>query len=167
MKLFLLRVLVLVFVLSALNSCTADAPASVTTTAVSQTYVPYPYTTFENETLTLINNYRVSIGLNALIKSDYISFKAEEHNNYMITNNVVNHNDFITRSEDIMKTLGATYVTENVAFNYSTPKAVLDAWLASEGHKANLEGNYTHFGISVRENPTTGKKYYTNIFAKI
>jgi uncharacterized protein YkwD len=167
MKLFLLRVLVLVFVLGTLDSCTADAPASVTTTAVSQASVPYPYTTFENETLTLINNYRVSIGLNALIKSDYLSFKAEEHNNYMISNNVVNHNDFVARSEDIMKTLGAKYVTENVAYNYNTPKAVLDAWLASEGHKINLEGNYTHFGLSVRENPITGKKYYTNIFAKI
>ncbi len=167
MKLFLLRSLVLVFVLGTLNSCTADAPTSVTTPAVSQTTVPYPYTTFENETLTLINNYRVSIGLNALNKSDYISFKAEEHNNYMIANNVVNHNDFVARSEDIMKTLSAKYVTENVAYNYTTPKAVLDAWLASEGHKANLEGNYTHFGLSVRENPTTGKKYYTNIFAKI
>ncbi len=167
MKLFLLRVLVLVFVLGTLDSCTADAPESVTTPPVSQTSVPYPYTTFENETLTLINNYRVSIGLNALIKSDYISFKAEEHNNYMIANNVVNHNDFVARSEDIMKTLSAKYVTENVAYNYTTPKAVLDAWLASEGHKANLEGNYTHFGLSVRENPTTGKKYYTNIFAKI
>ena len=167
MKLFLLRVLVLVFVLGTLDSCTADAPESVTTPAVSQTSVPYPYTTFENETLTLINNYRVSIGLNALIKSDYISFKAEEHNNYMIANNVVNHNDFVARSEDIMKTLSAKYVTENVAYNYTTPKAVLDALLASEGHKTNLEGNYTHFGLSVRENPTTGKKYYTNIFAKI
>jgi uncharacterized protein YkwD len=167
MKLFLSRVAVLVSVLYTLNSCTADASAPATPTTVSQTAVPYPYTTFENETLTLINNYRLSIGLNALAKSDYISYKAEEHNNYMIANNVVNHNDFVARSEDIMKTLGAKYVTENVAYNYNTPQAVLDAWLSSEGHKANLEGNYTHFGLSVRENPTTGKKYYTNIFAKI
>lgn len=167
MKLFLSRVAVLVSVLYTLNSCTADASVPATPTTVSQTAVPYPYTTFENETLTLINNYRLSIGLNALAKSDYISYKAEEHNNYMIANNVVNHNDFVARSEDIMKTLGAKYVTENVAYNYNTPQAVLDAWLASEGHKANLEGNYTHFGLSVRENPTTGKKYYTNIFAKI
>ena len=167
MKLFLSRVAVLVSVLYTLNSCTADASAPATPNTVSQTAVPYPYTAFENETLTLINNYRLSIGLNALAKSDYISYKAEEHNNYMIANNVVNHNDFVARSEDIMKTLGAKYVTENVAYNYNTPQAVLDAWLASEGHKANLEGNYTHFGLSVRENPTTGKKYYTNIFAKI
>ncbi len=167
MKLFLSRVFVLVFVLYTLNSCTADASAPAVVTTVSPTTVAYPYTSFENETLNLINDYRVRKGLNALAKSDYISFKAEAHNNYMITNNVVNHNDFVARSEAIMKTLSAQYVTENVAYNYNTPQAVLDAWLASEGHKINLEGNYTHFGLSVRENPTTGKKYYTNIFAKI
>lgn len=167
MKLFLSRVLVLVLVLYTLDSCTTDAPASISTTPVSTTTVPYPYSSFENETLTLINNYRVSIGLNELAKSDYISFKAEEHNNYMIANNVVNHNNFIARSEDIMKTLGAKYVTENIAFNYNTPQSVLNAWLASEAHKANLEGDYTHFGLSIRENPSTGKKYFTNIFAKL
>jgi uncharacterized protein YkwD len=167
MKLFLSRVLVLVLVLYTLDSCTTDAPASISSTAVSTTTVPYPYSSFENETLTLVNNYRVSIGLNALAKSDYISFKAEEHNNYMIANNVVNHNNFIARSEDIMKTLDAKYVTENVAFNYNTPQSVLNAWLASEAHKTNLEGDYTHFGLSIRENPSTGKKYFTNIFAKL
>jgi uncharacterized protein YkwD len=66
-----------------------------------------------------------------------------------------------------MKALGASYVTENIAYNYNSPQAVLNAWLASESHKSNLEGNYTHFGLSIREHPTTGKKYYTNIFAKI
>ena len=30
----------------------------------------------------------------------------------------------------------------------------------------NIEGDFTHFGISVKTNPTTGKKYYTNIFMK-
>ena len=151
------------------NSCSPDSADStdVSSTTSSSSLVKYSYSATELETMQLINTYRVSIGLNALEKNDYVSYKCEAHDTYMITNNVVNHNDFITRSEDIMKTLGATYVTENVAFNYSTPKAVLDAWLASEGHKTNLEGNYTHFGLSVRENPTTGKKYYTNIFAKI
>jgi uncharacterized protein YkwD len=149
------------------HSCTTDDSVTFSSTTVSQTTVIYPYTTFENETLTLINNYRVSMGLNTLQKSDYISFKAEIHNNYMIANNVVNHNDFVARSQDIMKALGASYVTENIAYNYNSPQAVLNAWLASESHKSNLEGNYTHFGLSIREHPTTGKKYYTNIFAKI
>jgi uncharacterized protein YkwD len=37
----------------------------------------------------------------------------------------------------------------------------------SPGHKENIVGNFTHFGISIRENPVTGKKYYTNILQKI
>jgi uncharacterized protein YkwD len=85
----------------------------------------------------------------------------------MIANNVVNHNDFVARSENIMSVLGAKTVSENIAFNYSTAQSALNAWLASPGHKENIEGNFTHFGISIRENPATGKKYYTNIFAKI
>ena len=85
----------------------------------------------------------------------------------MITNNVVSHDDFVARSEDIMKKVGAKTVAENIAYNYATPKAALNAWLNSPGHKENIEGDFTHFGIAVRENTTTGKKYYTNIFIKM
>jgi uncharacterized protein YkwD len=85
----------------------------------------------------------------------------------MITNNVVNHDGFVGRSENIIKTQGAKTVGENIAYNYSTPEAAVNAWLNSPGHKENIVGNYTHFGISIRENAITGKKYYTNIFAKI
>jgi uncharacterized protein YkwD len=84
----------------------------------------------------------------------------------MIDNNVVNHDDFVSRSENIMKVLGAKSVAENIAYNYNSPQAVLSAWLKSPSHKQNIEGNFTHFGLAIRINPD-GKKYYTNIFAKI
>ena len=133
----------------------------------TQKVVEYSYSTSELETMNLINTYRVSIGLNALAKINHISHKSEEHDNYMIANNVVNHNDFVARSENIIKTLGAKTVSENIAYNYNTPEAVLEAWLASPSHKANIEGDHTHFGIAIKENPANGRKYYTNIFAKI
>jgi hypothetical protein len=56
------------------------------------------------ETLKLINDYRVSVG-NVLEKINYISGESEGHNNYMISNNVVNHNGFVNRSENIIKRL--------------------------------------------------------------
>jgi uncharacterized protein YkwD len=127
----------------------------------------YEYSPVELETMTLINNYRVSIGLNALEKINHVSYKSEEHDNYMIANNVVNHDDFMARSENIIKTLGAKKVSENIAYNYNSAKGALDAWLKSEEHKKTIEGDFTHFGISVRENPINGRKYYTNIFVKI
>lgn len=127
--------------------------------------VDYTYSSFELEALASINLYRVSIGLNKLEQNNYISYKSEEHNNYMIKNNSVNHNGFVARSENIMKVLGAKSVAENIAYNYKTIQGVLDAWIKSPRHKKNLEGDFTHFGISIREN-AEGKKYYTNIFVK-
>jgi uncharacterized protein YkwD len=48
----------------------------------------------------------------------------------MISNNVVNHDGFVDRSENIIKTQGAKTVGENIAYNYSTPQ--VSAWLNSQ-----------------------------------
>jgi uncharacterized protein YkwD len=162
------RLLLMFSVVYIFNSCSSDSPSTQSTsTSLPLVAIPtYTYNSLENETLTLINTYRVSIGLKTLEKSNYASFKSEEHDNYMINNNVVNHDFFSTRSQNIIETLGAKRVGENIAYNYSTPKAVLTAWLESPEHKQCIEGDYTQFGISIRIN-SEGKKYYTNIFIKM
>jgi uncharacterized protein YkwD len=168
MKAKLLRVLLLCAIVFSMNSCSSDS-AETTTDATSistQKAMTYSYNATEIETMALINAYRVSIGLNELKEINHISYKSEEHDNYMITNNVVNHDDFVSRSENIMKVLGAKSVAENIAYNYNSPQAAVAAWLKSPGHKANIEGNFTHFGLAIRLS-ADGKKYYTNIFAKI
>lgn len=156
-----------VVILTFIVSCTAEDTGSQESSESLPIVLNYDYSPVELETMTLINNYRVSIGLNALEKINHISYKSEEHDNYMIANNVVNHNDFEARSSNIMKVLHAKNVSENIAYNYNSAQGAFDAWLRSEGHKKNIEGDFTHFGISIRENPVTGKKYYTNIFVKI
>ena len=165
MKTTLLRALLLLTVICTMNSCSSDESEVADESA--QKVVSYSYNSLELQTMDLINKHRVSVGLNPLEKINHMSFKSEEHDNYMIANNVVNHNDFVARSENIINTLGAKTVSENIAYNYNTPQAVLNAWLASPSHKANIEGNHTHFGIAIKENPANGRKYYTNIFAKI
>jgi len=171
MKAKLLRVLLLVAMVHTMISCSPDVSGDSSTVANAtvstlKTAV-YTYNSDELAAMALINTYRVSVGLNKLEQINYISIKSEEHDNYMIANNVVNHNDFVARSEDIMKVLGAKTVSENIAYNYNSPQAALDAWLNSPTHKENIEGSFTHFGISIRIDPVGGKKYYTNIFAKI
>ncbi|MRX40447.1 CAP domain-containing protein [Flavobacterium sp. LC2016-23] len=165
----IMRTMMFVVMIITMNSCSADtAEGTDTNSVILETLnVTYTYNDSELELMQLINNYRTSIGLNALEKVNHISNKCEEHNKYMIANNVVDHSDFVSRSENIMKVLAAKNVGENVAYNYKTSEAVLKAWLESPGHKKNIEGNYTHFGISVTTDPATGKKYYTNIFARI
>ncbi len=166
MKSTLLRGLLLVAIIFTMNSCSSDSSESPEASVPDQQVMSYTYNSTELETMALINAYRVSIGLNELKQINHISFKSEEHDNYMITNNVVNHDDFVSRSENIMQVLGAKAVGENIAYNYNSPQAAVDAWLKSPAHKANIEGNYTNFGIAIRIS-VDGKKYYTNIFAKI
>jgi uncharacterized protein YkwD len=167
MKLNVFHVLSLIVIVYAIASCSSNNSELQNDNTASFQEVNYTYISSELETMELLNAYRVSIGLNALEKINYLSYKSEEHNKYMITNNVVNHNDFVTRSQNIINVLGAKKVGENIAYNYNSPQAVLNAWMNSPRHKENIFGDYTHFGISIRENPANGKKYYTNIFAKI
>lgn len=147
-----------------LVSCSNDSSEDL---AVDATLVTnYNSSTDEVELARIINQYRVSNGKNTLEIVNHISYKSQEHNLYMIQNNVVNHDYFESRANNIMQVLGAVRVGENIAYNYSTPNAALHAWLNSPGHKENLDGDYTHFGISISINPTNGKKYYTNMFMK-
>ncbi len=126
----------------------------------------YNYNETELKLVTLINNYRQSIGLNTLEVINHISFKSEEHNIYMIEHNLVNHDYFQERSDNLILVLGAERVGENIAYNYKTAENAFSAWLNSSGHRANIEGDYTHFGIAVTTDDLTGKKYYTNMFIK-
>jgi|SRR6478672_10703960 len=165
MKTNLLRLfmpMVLVFTLVSCSSDSSEDLAPVDTQLVTN----YNSSADEVELARIINQYRVSVGKSELQIVNHISFKSQEHNIYMIENNVVNHDYFESRANNIIQVLGAVKVGENIAYNYSTPNAALNAWLNSPGHKANLDGDYTHFGISISVNPATGKKYYTNMFMK-
>ncbi|MDD2674955.1 MULTISPECIES: CAP domain-containing protein [Flavobacterium] len=166
MKTNLLRVVLLTLVIFMMNSCSSDSETT-TEEIKSEIIETYSYSASELEAMNLINEYRVSKGLNALKKINHLSHKAEEHDFFMIGNNIVNHANFSDRSQNIISALGAKSVSENIAYNYKTSQAALTAWLLSSGHKENIEGNFTHFGISIRENPVNGRKYYTNIFIKI
>ena len=148
-----------------LISC-SSTETEETNAARPQLIEDYSYNTDELTLADLINEHRVSLGLNPLQLVNHVSYKSEEHNAYMIAKKVVNHDLFPERSENIIEVLGAFKVNENVAYNFVSPNSALNAWLNSPGHKSNIEGNFTHFGISIRQDETTGKKYYTNIFVK-
>jgi len=126
----------------------------------------YGYSQAELNMLDLINIYRDSKNLNTLTEIEHISYKCHEHNIYMIENHVVNHDFFSQRADNIIAVLDATRVGENIAYNYQTNYSALTAWLNSPGHKANLEGDYTNFGISITES-ANHRKYITLILVKI
>lgn len=163
MKTNLLRLFMPFVLVLTLVSCSKDSQEE---SENLELITSYDYSTEEIELANKINDYRVSVGLNSLERINHISYKSSEHNQYMINNNVVNHDYFDSRANNIMQVLGAVRVGENIAYNFSTPNSALNAWKNSPGHKANLDGDYSHFGVSITINPATGKKYYTNIFMK-
>lgn len=123
------------------------------------------YTAIESDILNGVNKYRESIGLSTLTKVDEVTYQADDHTEYMTTNEVVNHENFNVRYSNLVNNVGAKAVAENVAFGYGSADAVLKAWIASEGHRENIEGNFTHFGIAV-DKDKNGKNYFTNIFMR-
>ena len=163
MKANLLRLFVPFILVLTLVSCSKDSQDE---SENLELITNYDYNAEEIDLANRINNYRESVGKNRLELINHISYKSLEHNEYMIENNVVNHDYFDSRANNIMQVLGAVRVGENIAYNFSTPNSALNAWLNSPGHKDNLDGDYTHFGISITINPTNGKRYYTNIFMK-
>jgi uncharacterized protein YkwD len=165
MKAKMFRALLPLAIVFTMVSCSSDSSEDLSS-ADNKVIVTYDYNDTEAKLVTLINDYRVSQGLNALQVVNHISYKSQEHNEYMIDNNVVNHDYFEQRSNNIIHVLGAVRVGENIAYNYVTPESAMQAWLNSPGHKANILGDYTHFGISVTVDPATGRKYYTNMFMK-
>ncbi|MDU8887245.1 CAP domain-containing protein [Yeosuana sp. MJ-SS3] len=146
-------------------SCSTDnVDENVEKLASKDLIVPAPKT-IEIEILELINDHRLSVGLNPLKNMDIIKSQAYNHTDYMIEQNQVSHDNFYERKSFLTANTGAKAVSENVAYGFTSAQSVVNAWLNSEGHKQNIEGNFSDFDISAEKN-ADGKWYYTNIFIK-
>lgn len=99
----------------------------------------------------LINAQRTANGLAPLTVSSELSLKARIKSRDMLENRYFDHNSPTSGSPfDLMKSLGITYRSagENIAMGYRTAEAVVNAWMNSAGHRANiLSENYRSFGI--------------------
>ncbi|MEM9679619.1 MAG: CAP domain-containing protein [Bacteroidota bacterium] len=119
----------------------------------------------EIEILELINDYRINQGLSALSGHGTIKAVAYTHTDYMIEVDNVSHDNFFQRKQSLQEHASAVVVSENVAYGFSSAESVVNAWLNSDSHRDNIEGNYTDFDISAEQNEE-GKWYFTNIFIK-
>ncbi|WCO03057.1 CAP domain-containing protein [Psychroserpens ponticola] len=119
----------------------------------------------EIEILELINAHRINNGLPALHNHNTIKAVAYTHTDYMVEVDNVSHDNFFQRKNSLIQNTSATKVSENVAYAFSSAESVVNAWLNSEGHRANIEGDFTDFDVSAEKN-NEGKWYFTNIFIK-
>ena len=145
-------------------SCSTDSIDESIEEAIEYNYVP-DTKIIEIEILELINDHRISLGLNGLTDMSTIKAVAFGHTDYMIDQNAISHDNFFNRRASLINNAGALSVGENVAYAYSSAQSVVNAWLNSPGHKEVIEGDYTDFDISA-EKDEDGKWYFTNIFIK-
>ncbi|MDO6812364.1 CAP domain-containing protein [Tenacibaculum soleae] len=122
----------------------------------------------ENKSITqevhqLVNEHRATIGKSALTFNNQISEMALEHTKYMINKGKISHDNFDARFAQVRALVNAMSFAENVASKQNSAQEVVTGWLNSAGHRANIEGDYTHTGIGVLKN-ASGNYYFTQLF---
>lgn len=121
-------------------------------------------TNYEQEVIRLVNEIRAENGLNALTYDWELSRVARYKSRDMKDNNYFSHTSPVYGSPfQMIKNFGISFRSagENIAKGYSTPQAVVNGWMNSSGHRANiLNANYTHIGVGY----VSGGNYWTQMF---
>lgn len=119
---------------------------------------------FETEVVRLVNEERAKYGLSKLTHDWELSRVARIKSQDMKDNSYFSHTSPVYGSPfDMMKSFGISYkrAGENIAKGQTTPKAVVNAWMNSSGHRANiLNSSYTHIGVGY----VKGGNYWTQMF---
>lgn len=138
------------------------SPASAATVTVGNV-------TYEAKVVKLTNDARVKNGCAAMRTEAKLTTAARAHSADMIAQNYFSHtgkngSTFVTRTK------AAGYLTaigENIAWGYRTPEAVVDAWLKSPGHRANIlncKAKAVGVGVATKAD---GTPYWTQIFGSV
>lgn len=146
-------------------SCSTDSFEDEMASISEEELVVPESKSIEVQILELINNHRLSKGLNPLKSMTVIKSTAHSHTDYMVDIQKVSHDNFFARSNYLKDNAGAKRVSENVAYGFTKAESVVRAWIKSEAHRKNIEGDFTNFEVSA-EQDVEGKWYYTNIFIK-
>ena len=111
----------------------------------------YEVNDYEKQVIVLINNIRKENGLSEITMNTELCKVARLKAQDMHNNQYFSHTSPTYGSPfDMMKQFGITYRTagENIAMGQTTPQAVVDAWMNSDGHRANiLNASYTQIGM--------------------
>jgi uncharacterized protein YkwD len=124
------------------------------------------YSELEEEMLKEVNLYRKSLDLPPVVLNGTLSYKAEEHVLYCISQGKISHDNASYRLSWLKNNLPVSRLSEIVAYGYRSPSSVLGGFKRSPDHNSTLIGDYTHVGVSVKKDKNT-KMYVTLIFGKI
>ncbi|NLM83957.1 MAG: SafA/ExsA family spore coat assembly protein [Clostridiales bacterium] len=125
--------------------------------------------TLEAQVVELVNQQRVWAGLAPLKHNWELSRVARYKSQDMIDKNYFSHTSPTYGSPFRMIESFGIYFTaagENIAYGQRTPQEVMNAWMNSAGHKANILSNiYDQIGVGVAKK-ANGTYYWTQMFIK-
>jgi len=120
----------------------------------TQAAAPAPaanYGAYEQQVVDLVNKERAAAGLPSLKVNSKLSGVAEKKAEDLRDQNYFAHQSPTYGSPfDMMKQFGISYTAagENIARGQRTPESVMDGWMNSPGHKANiLNSSFTEIGV--------------------
>lgn len=120
---------------------------------------------FAKEVLKLVNAERTKAGLSPL-KLDKSVEKAANIRAKEIVSSFSHTRPNGTSFSTALKESGVKFKGsgENIAWGQKTPKQVMDGWMNSKGHRANiLNKNFTKIGVGLYQN-AKGVNYWTQLF---
>lgn len=119
---------------------------------------------YESEVIRLVNEIRQKNGLRPLTANWELSRVARYKSQDMRDNGYFSHNSPTYGTPfQMLSAFGLSYRTagENIAKGYASPQAVVNGWMNSSGHRANiLNGSYTQIGVGY----VSGGNYWTQLF---
>jgi uncharacterized protein YkwD len=100
---------------------------------------------WEAKVLNLTNARRAAHGRKALKASHCADTLAERWTKHMATKKVLKHQSL----DPFFDCPHTTSAGENIAYGFDTPRALVSAWMHSEGHRANiLSRHFNRIGVS-------------------
>ncbi len=119
----------------------------------------------QQSVLDYVNQYRRNKGLAPLKMLPLITAEALKHSKNIADGKVpFGHDGFDGRADRLMSKIElSNAIAENVAYGKFSAQEVVNRWIASPGHKRNIEGKFTLTGIGIIRR-TDGYLYFTQIF---
>ena len=119
---------------------------------------------YEAEVVRLVNDVRRENGLSPLTQDWQLSRVARYKSQDMKDKGYFSHTSPTYGTPfQMMKSFGINYKTagENIAKGYTTPQSVVNGWMNSPGHRANiLNPSFTHIGVGYVQSGN----YWTQMF---
>ncbi len=133
--------------------------------AYSQTSEQIGETQLQQSVLDYVNQYRKTKHLTPLQMMPVISAEALKHSKNIADEKVAfGHDGFDGRADRLMRQIAqSNAIAENVAYGKFTAQEVVDRWIASTGHRHNIEGKYNLTGVGIVRRKD-GYVYFTQIF---